>query len=124
MNIAAVSKRKLVKLFEYWHVDNYMATPLYNYLVHGYSPGGFWTKVLEDKFLDAMVSCSENNRVLDMKNASRFKVNCFPTRSYGSEYYVSEWLKLTDDERRKILEDNDLIYTPEQETWETIKGDE
>jgi hypothetical protein len=45
-----------------------------------------------------------------------------PHQAYDSSYRIAEWLKLDSAQRRKILEDNDLIYTPEEETFMLLKS--
>jgi predicted Fe-S protein YdhL (DUF1289 family) len=41
----------------------------------------------------------------------------------GSYERVRTWMKLSDSERRKILEDSKLIYTEEEETWMILKDE-
>lgn len=123
MNISPVSQHKLTNLFKYWHVQDEYAAPLYNYLVYGFSPGSFWTSVLANNFVDAMLHSHPNNSVNGLKEASRFIVNKMPVGCWGSYENVNNWLKLSEGQRRTVLEHCGLIYTPEQETWETIKGE-
>lgn len=124
MNILPVSQHKLKNLFKYWRVRDDYAEPLYNYLVYGFNPGSFWTSVLANNFVDAMLHSHPNNNVNALKDVSRFIVDTMPVECWGSYENVNNWIKLSEDQRRTILEQCDLIYTPEVETWETIKGDQ
>jgi hypothetical protein len=46
MNLTAHSRNRILKTFELWRVPKDFADPMYNYLVHGYEPGSFFTAVL------------------------------------------------------------------------------
>jgi hypothetical protein len=37
---------------------------------------------------------------------------------------VRAWIDLDPEQRRNILELNRLIYTPQEETWMALKGEE
>jgi predicted Fe-S protein YdhL (DUF1289 family) len=40
-----------------------------------------------------------------------------PPIAVGSYEKVDNWLKLSEDERRTILEECELIYTSKEDTW-------
>lgn len=121
MSIATVSQNKLKNIFEYWNVDDEYATPLFNYLIYGLTPGSFWASALANNYTDAIISSHPSNQIQNLKNASLFIVNCMPIEAWGSYEIVNNWVKMSEEKRRTILERCDLIYTPEMETWETLK---
>ena len=46
-----------------------------------------------------------------------------PNEAWGSYEQVYAWIKMEDSERRRILEEHELIFTEEEETWKTLKGE-
>jgi len=121
MKLANVSKDKLEKSLKHWEVDKDYADPMINYLVHGFSPGSFFTSVLANDFVDAIGRSHPGNSVPALKNLVGWIVNDMPREAWGSYDVVADWLSIQDAERREILEDAGLIFTERQETWETLK---
>jgi len=121
MKLANVSKDKLEKSLKHWEVDKDYADPMINYLVHGFSPGSFFTSVLANDFVDAIGRSHPGNSVPALKNLVGWIVNDMPREAWGSYDVVADWLSMQDVERREILEDAGLIFTERQETWETLK---
>jgi hypothetical protein len=121
MKLANVSKDKLEKSLKHWEVDKDYADPMINYLVHGFSPGSFFTSVLANDFVDAIGRSHPGNSVPALKNLVGWIVNDMPREAWGSYDVVADWLSIQDTERREILEGAGLIFTERQETWETLK---
>ena len=121
MKLANVSKDKLEKSLKHWEVDKDYADPMINYLVHGFSPGSFFTSVLANDFVDAIGRSHPGNSMPALKNLVGWIVNDMPREAWGSYDVVADWLSMQDVERREILEDAGLIFTERQETWETLK---
>jgi hypothetical protein len=121
MKLANVSKDKLEKSLKHWEIDKDYADPMINYLVHGFSPGSFFTSVLANDFVDAIGRSHPGNSVPALKNLVGWIVNDMPREAWGSYDVVADWLSMQDVERREILEDAGLIFTERQETWETLK---
>lgn len=117
------SKHKFDQSLKLWRVASDFGDPMYNYLVYGFSPGSFFTAVLANDFYDAMAHSHPVNSVTDLKALVGWMRDCMPKEAYGSYHLVEEWLKLTDQQRRTVLEKNNLIYTAKQETWLAVKGD-
>lgn len=120
MNLAEVSKNKFWTSFEYWDVDAEMAEPIFNYLVYGFSPGSFYTAVLANDFTLAIGCSHPANTIPELKNLVKWMINCMPSQAWGSNYNVKEWLNMSPELRREILEKNDLIFTEKEETWEIL----
>jgi hypothetical protein len=117
MNISRFSKQRLETLFKTEHVSEEYSLPLFNYLVHGFKPGSFWESVLANDFLGAMMSSHPSNQIVHLKYASSWISHRMPPIAVGSYEKVDNWLKLSEDERRTILEECELIYTSKEDTW-------
>jgi hypothetical protein len=120
MNLSRVNVLSLTLTFDEWDLPYDLRTPIYNYLVHGLHPGSFYHAVFVNNFLNA-VSHSHPLTVQKYKNIAGWIVSYMPPAAFGNYEKVEKWLKLDDVERREILEDHGLIYTPQQETWLILK---
>lgn len=121
MQLAEVSKQKLVATFKMWNVDDDYAQPMYNYLVHGFSPGSFFSAVLANDFYRAMAHSHPANSIPALKKLSGWMMDQMPREAWGDHDTVNRWLKATPEYRRLVLEDGGLVYTPEQETFVILK---
>ena len=122
MKIAKVSEDLLNKTFERWEVDNDFKTPIYNYLVHGFDPGSFFSSVIANDFLGAMAHSHPNNTIIALKRLSNWIRSYMPDKAYGSYVIVDQWISMPEEERRAILEKSKLIYNNQQEMWETLQA--
>jgi hypothetical protein len=95
-----------------------------NYVVYGLEPGSCFTAVLANDFGAAMLSSHPSNSIEAFKALVGWMRSYLPPRAYGSYERVRAWLDLDADERRDILEHNQLIYTAREETWLALKGEE
>lgn len=123
MNLSQLSERRLRKTFSVWEVDDEYANPMYNYLVHGFSPGSFFSHVLANDFVSAIQSSHPANTIPALKKLAGWIYNVMPPEAWGSRSNVLEWLRMDAEARRVILERRGLVFTPKQETWEAIKGE-
>lgn len=117
-----VSRNRMYRTFQTWRVPEDFAMPMYNYLVYGFSPGSFFTAVLENDFMTAIQRSHTGNGITALKALSGWIQDCMPHQAYGSSYSVKEWLKLDSAERRKALEIYELIYTVQEETFMLLKS--
>ena len=103
------------------------ADPIFNYLVHGYSPGGFFTSLLANDCVGAVMvlaGCERPaNTITALKTLTTWIVNEMPKASWGNYATVSSWLKTPPEERREILEMCQLIYTEKEEIVLILKGE-
>jgi hypothetical protein len=106
-----------------WTVPQDYFDPLYNYLVHGYEPGSFWTAVLANDFFRAISSSHPSNSIEALKNTVGWIRDQFPAESYGNYSVVKSWLELEPMNRRLHLEDQRLIYTEQEEIMMGLKGE-
>jgi hypothetical protein len=124
MNLTKYSKYKLQNNMANYHVDKDFADPIYNYLVHGFNPGSFFTSVLANDFMDAIARSHPANTIKALKNLGCFIVNEMPHGiTYGSYEIVDAWTKLSTDERRKILEECKLVFTEKDEIMKVLKDE-
>jgi hypothetical protein len=121
MKLAACSKDKFWATFEQWRVDEAFGEPIYNYLVHGWNPGSFFTAVLANDFRRAVGSSHPSNTVPAMKALVGWIGDNAPHKSWGSYEAVKAWETMPEAERRELLEFRNLIYTEKEETWKILK---
>ena len=123
MKLSQYSKNIILKTFSIWEVPKDFADPMYNYLVHGFAPGSFFTAVLANDFLGAVARSHPGNHMESLKSLGGWMRDTMPHETYGSYKAVDDWCYLTEDARRAILEENKLVYTARDETFMIIKGD-
>jgi hypothetical protein len=123
MIIGEYSKQRIHQTFADWEVPKDFAEPIYGYLVFGWEPGSCFTAVLANDFLSAMGSSHSANSVDAFKSLAGWIRNKMPIEAYGSYFAVKHWLGLEEEDRRRVLENHQLIYTAKQDTWLAIKGE-
>ena len=123
MNISVYSRNRLYETFAKWDVPRDFADAIANYLVYGYEPGGCFTSVLANDFYNAIGSSHPSNTVNAFKSLVGWIKEYCPTEAYSNYEKVKHWIKLTEDNRRAVLENHQLIYTAKEETWLIIKGE-
>lgn len=124
MNLTKYSKYKLQNKMALYKVDKEYADPIYNYLVHGFSPGSFFRSVLANEFMDAVSRSHPANTIPALKNLVCFIVNEMPDGiTHGSYEIVDAWTKLSTEERRKILEECRLVFTEKEEIIKVLKDE-
>ena len=123
MNITVYSRNRLYETFSNWDVPRDFADPMANYLVYGYEPGSCFTAVLANDFMQAMLSSHPVNTVESFKALVGWMRDTMPIESYGSYLAVKHWLKLDEEDRRRILENHRVIYRSKEEVWMTLKGE-
>jgi hypothetical protein len=122
MKLSIYSRNKILKTFKNWDVPKELADPMYNYLVHGFSPGGCFTAVLANDFHRAIGSSHPGNTINSFKALSGWILEQVPTEAKGNYNNVEVWCSLPADVRRTILEDYELIYTEHQEVMMTLQS--
>jgi hypothetical protein len=122
MKLTNYSRNLLLETFRKWDVPKDFADPMYNYLVHGYSPGSFFTSVLANDFHGAISRSHPGNTIEALKHLGGWITDCAPRKAHGSYDAVSNWCYLPPTTRRTILEECELIYTEEKEVWLSLQG--
>lgn len=124
MNLTKYSKNKLMSSFALYEVDRDFADPIYNYLVFGWEPGSFFTSLLANDLMDAISRSHPANTIPALKKLVSWIVNELPYGvTHGSYEIVDKWLKMTELERRTILEQCKLIYTEKEEIVMVLKDE-
>lgn len=122
MNLTKYSTAKFKSsLMEYGVPEEYQDVT-YNYLVHGYSPGSFFTALFANDAMGALGRSHPSNSLQALKNLITWIINNLPPGvAYGSYEAVNEWLHMPLASRRAILEDRGLIYTSVDEVMMVLK---
>jgi hypothetical protein len=123
MKLSQYSRNIIMKTFKLWDVPKDYATPMYNYLVHGYNPGSCFTSILANDFAGAIARSHPANTIESFKSLSGWMQDHMPKEAYGSYKAIDDWCYLTSDSRRAVLEKQELIYSEKDETFLLIKGD-
>ena len=122
MNLTKFSRDHMMVTASRWTVPRDYFEPLYNYLVHGFEPGSFWSAVLANDFMRALQHSHPSNDIPALKNAVVWILNSFPEQSYGDHDRVILWQALEPIQRRRILESTDMIYTEQEEIMMALQG--
>ena len=123
MNLTKFSKDLMKLSASRWSVPRDYFDPLYNYLVHGFEPGSFWTAVLANDFMRAVQSSHPSNDITALKHTVGWIRDSFPQESYGNIHMVEDWVNRSAHDRRRILESAHLIYTEQDEIMKGLRGD-
>ena len=122
MKLTQYSRNKILESFKRWDVPKEFADPMYNYLVHGYSPGSFFTSVLSNDFHGAVARSHPANTIEALKMLSGWIGECMPREAHGGYDVVSNWCYLPPAARRLMLEENNLIYTEQEEIMMALQS--
>ena len=112
-----------MQTFAHWRVPKEFADPMFNYLVHGYSPGSCFTSVLANDFASAISRSHPSNTIEALKTLVGWIRDTMPIEAYGSYEKVSGWSRINPEQRRIILEHNNLIFTSKEEVIKILKDE-
>ena len=96
---------------------------MYNYLVHGFSPGSFFTALLANDAMGAIQSSHPGNTIPALKNLTGWMGECCPYVARGSYENVRAWLEFTVEKRQDILEQHGLVFNKDQELILMLKNE-
>ena len=122
MNLTKFSRDRMMVTASRWTVPRDYFDPMYNYLVHGFEPGSFWSAVLANDFMRAVQHSHPSNTIDALKHTVGWIQDSFPEQSYGDSDKVILWQGLEPVQRRRILESTDMIYTEHQEVMMALQG--
>ena len=106
--------------YQYRDIPQEWQKELFNYIVLGYSPGGFHTAVFAGDLMGAASRTHVSNSWKAIVAMCAWLINEAPTQSWGSYKNVEIWLYLPRSTRIKILEEWKLL-TPEKEVaWNIL----
>ena len=123
MKLTKHSENRLWESLQHWRVCKDFATPMFNYLVCGFEPGGFF-KGWYANDATSIIRSHPANTVEALKDLTKWMINCAPEPAWGSHDKVNHWLKMSASDRRFVLEHCGLIYTEQEEIMLTLKGAE
>ena len=124
MQISKYSRARIMQNAVQWEVDKEYFDPIYNYLIHGFEPGSFFSAVLANDFFRAMQSSHPANSIPALKKLTGWIRSTMGHGIFwGSQEVVDAWLKMTDQERREKLELLGMVF-PEQDEIIKILKDE
>lgn len=123
MKLSEYSKNRLMASMNHWLVDREFAEPMFNYLVYGFEPGGFF-KGWYANDATSIVHSHPGNTVEALKALTKWMINCMPDPAWRSHDNVNNWLKMNAETRRFVLEEYRLIYTEQEEIMMLLKGTE
>lgn len=123
MNITKFSRDRMMLRATAWSVPREYFDPLFNYLVHGFEPGSFWTAVLCNDFMGAIQRSHPGNTIEALKRTVGWIQDAFPPGSYGDYSRIKQWMDLEPHQRRMALEECRLIYTEQEEIIKGLRGD-
>lgn len=122
MKLTEYSKNRLMASLQHWRVPRDFAEPMYNYLVHGFEPGGFF-KGWYANDATSIIRSHPANTVQALKDLTKWMLNCAPDPAWGSHDNVNNWLRMTAEDRRVVLEQYELIYTEAEEIEKVLKDE-
>lgn len=121
MELTKYSQNRLMESLNHWRVPRDFAGTMYDYLVHGFEPGGFF-KGWYANDATSIVRSHPANTVAALKDLTEWMMNCAPKPAWGSHDKVREWLKMESKQRRKILEDYNLVYSEQDEIMLALRN--
>ena len=124
MKLSEHSRNRLLHSFDQWHVPQEYSQHVYNYLVNGFDPGSFYTAVLANDFMSAVLRSHTGRQIDTLKGLAGWIYNTMPAAAWGSYDRVRTWLNMSDEQRRTVLEQAKLIYTTRDEMWLILKNEE
>ncbi len=122
MEVTKHSRNRFLDTLAHWRVPKDYADPIYNYLVHGFSPGSFFTSVFANDFATAMLRSHPANTVEALKTVAGWIHNNCPHEAWGSYNKVGAWLIMSPAQRRQLLEGWNLVYTEQEEIMLTLRN--
>ena len=124
MKLTQYSVNRFYRSFQQYNVPKDFADPIYNYFVHGWEPGGFFTAVLANDFMGAISRSHPANTVEALKLLVTWLENSRSKHLIWGDYpTVERWMRADEGYKRAVLESIGLIHNEKQEIWMTLKGE-
>lgn len=116
MKISKYSRAHILRGAADWEVPADYVDPVYNYLIHGFEPGSFFTAVLSNDFFRAIGSSHPANSISGLKNLTGWIRSLMGYGIFwGNEQVVKQWLGFTPEQRREQLEALNIVYPEKDE---------
>ena len=122
MTVSKLNRDRVMLTATRWTVAREYFDPLYNYLVHGFEPGSFWTSVLANDFMGAIQRSHPANDIPALKHTVGWIQDVFPQGSYGDYRSVRYWVNMQPQHRRQHLEHHRILLTEQEEIMALLRG--
>jgi hypothetical protein len=100
------------RTLEEYNVPLEMQDAFWNYFMYGWEPGSFGMAILRNDFFAAVCHAHPSLTAEHLRDIARWFYNIrLPGAAYGSDEKINAWKKLTDEERKEIMEDLRLCPT-------------
>ena len=93
---------------------------LYNYVVNGYHPGGFFESLLLNDLWQAVSRSHPSNEWSQIRGVMKWIHWKAPRQCYGTKKKVEAWMKRKDRSRREICENLGILDT----VWDLLREDD
>jgi hypothetical protein len=103
-----------------WPVTNEWSRELENYIIHGYPPGSFFEAIFSNDLYRAACCSHPSNTWPAIITVVKWLLNEAPRECFGSRAKVDAWLAMSNDDRRKICEEQDILMS----AWDHLKEKE
>ena len=124
MNVTKYSRNRFMQTLNTWEVPREYAEVMFNYFVHGFEPGSFFTAALANDFAGAMASSHPANSIPALKNfVGWLRHTMTYGKAWGDRKTVKNWLAMSDSERRAVLVEHGLVYSEQQEIMLALKNE-
>lgn len=124
MEVGKYSRARIMQSAVHWEVDKEYFDPIYNYLVHGFEPGSFFSALLANDMFRAMASSHPANSIQGLKNLTGWIRSTMGHGIFwGSEEVVQNWLKMSEEQRREKLELLRLVFPEKDEIVKILKDE-
>lgn len=112
--------KKIAKTFYEWRLNTEWAEITERYVLHGLSPGSFFTSLFANDLIGAAARSHPSNSWEEICKLSDWLTNRAPRQCFGSYENVESWLELNTDDRRKICESINL----QMSAWDHLSDKE
>lgn len=124
MDFSRYSKARIMKSAVDWEVSKEYFDPIYNYIVHGFEPGSFYSALLANDMFRAMASSHPANSVNELKKLTAWIRSTMGHGIFwGSTEVVDNWIKMSESQRREKLELLHLVIPEKDEIVMILKGE-
>jgi len=123
MTVTKYSRNRFYRTLNDWAVPREYADVMFNYFVHGFEPGSFFTSLLANDFAGAMSRSHPANSVQALKNlVGWLRGTMTHGVCWGDQDTVKSWLALTNEQRLAMLIERNLVYSEQDEILMALKN--
>ena len=125
MKLSEHSKNRFYKSFQEYDVPREYAEPIFNYFVYGYGPGSFFTSLLANDAMSAIMRSHPANTIDSLKMLVTWLENSRSRSVIWGDYdTINRWCRAAEGYRRAVLENIGLIYSEDQEMMLVLRGEQ